>query len=599
MAWPLIPILLVGTFFRAQQLSKVSYWFDESFCLKMDEFRSTFVANRVDIWPVFQQDRDQDGLLSPAEFVWTPGLELALLKAEYFRRLDVDHNGFLDPKEFTFQTSPVGAAPEPVNASSTLSVEKQLEQLEQAFKRVDKEQDGQLNEAEFVGVLPETARPLAKRELLVFDRDGNSKLNLAEYRNILSRVTSALRGSMPSPFQKLLDERMTTIEKSWPKWDTDREGTLNKSEFEACELGRSIPGFALSTFADWDRDRDGSISQKDCRWLLEAGYGLRRMDGQLLYLPTGQTVYVWVFKSLDADHNDRLSRDEYLKQGPDAKAVAAQFEKEDLNQNNEISFKEWAEKPIHWVDAVPDFLFLDKNLDGQIAPEELNGGVYSGLKALANAVFPGFDLDRNGKLSLDEFRSSFLVNRVEVWPATQRDSDNDGRLSQSEFAWTPGLELALLKAEYFRRLDIDRSGFLEPDEFSFQTDPAKIYPKISFEKRDRDADGELTLDEVLADLKPNPAVAHDQNYETLVVRIEEEFLKADANGNKSLNREELATPQGKQVFSPDLSFKTGNTQSLKVQVPQAEESSRQWLVPVLGFNVLLVAGVIAYLFMKQ
>lgn len=34
----LAPILLVGLFFRAHRLSEISYWFDESFCLKMAEF---------------------------------------------------------------------------------------------------------------------------------------------------------------------------------------------------------------------------------------------------------------------------------------------------------------------------------------------------------------------------------------------------------------------------------------------------------------------------------------------------------------------------------------------------------------------------------
>lgn len=37
-AWPLIPILFVGLIFRVQRLSEISYWFDESFCLKMAEF---------------------------------------------------------------------------------------------------------------------------------------------------------------------------------------------------------------------------------------------------------------------------------------------------------------------------------------------------------------------------------------------------------------------------------------------------------------------------------------------------------------------------------------------------------------------------------
>lgn len=49
-------------------------------------------------------DKDHDGNLAPNEFVFIPGLPLAALTAEYFNRLDVDHNELLSLDEFQFSS---------------------------------------------------------------------------------------------------------------------------------------------------------------------------------------------------------------------------------------------------------------------------------------------------------------------------------------------------------------------------------------------------------------------------------------------------------------------------------------------------------------
>jgi hypothetical protein len=45
-AWFLLPILLVGMFLRLHRLAEVSYWFDESFCIKMAEFSAGEIWHR-------------------------------------------------------------------------------------------------------------------------------------------------------------------------------------------------------------------------------------------------------------------------------------------------------------------------------------------------------------------------------------------------------------------------------------------------------------------------------------------------------------------------------------------------------------------------
>ncbi len=481
------------------------------------------------------------------------------------------------------------------------------EQLEQAFKAADKDHDGHLIEAEFLSMLPKVAIPEGKRDWLVFDLDHDGKLTPAEFRNIPSRAARSVWGTLPFPFAKLVDEQMAPIKMGWGKWDLDQNSTLNEAEFQTSGLARSIPSLGLSDWRTWDRDGDGKVSQNDCRWLLEAAYGQRRLDGTLLYLSTGRIVHRWRFQRRDKNRDERITREEFLRDRPDPTGLRARFKGYDLDGNGEVSFKEWAESldqnSDQKFDPIAAFLRIDKDLNGQVDPAELKIGITSveetekSLMQLLDSVFPGFDLNSDGTLSLDEFRGTMLMNRVELWLDVQQDLDHDARLSPAEFSWTPGLELSLLKAEYFRRLDINRSGYLETNEFRFKISPDQISPEILFRARDRNTDGRLTLGEVVQDLRIKPVPANNRAYEAQVVRIEEAFLKADSNHDKSLSWDEFNTPQGASVLVSEKALKSRDLRSLRSE-PVAD-SSRSWLVPVLVINVLAVGGVIAYLFFKR
>jgi hypothetical protein len=81
------------------------------------------------------------------------------------------------------------------------------------------------------------------------------------------------------------------------------------------------------------------------------------------------------------------------------------------------------------------------------------------------------------------------------------------------------------------------------------------------------------------------------------MRIEEAFYRADVNGDKLISLVELDTEAGNQILAPDMSFKTGNRSSLQVsKKDEAPEGESNMMLLVLGLNVVLVLGVILFLF---
>ncbi|WP_417383428.1 EF-hand domain-containing protein [Gimesia sp.] len=556
---------------------------DQDGSLSLDEYRLTFLGNRIENWMVGARDQDHDGRISLEELPWTPGLELSLLRKEYLDRLDRNANGYLDLDEFTFSVDMKQAPAEII--------------LELGFKSRDKDKNGSLSEAEFIASFPKEKLSEAKRDFQLFDRDSDEKLSIQEYATVPGMAPDPLRGSLTNPLTILVDQQLENIDKHWNQWDTDESGTLSQAEFQKAGIGRQIPGLARSTWQDWDRDADGTISRDDCRWLLEAGYGLRRLDGLPLHLPTGQIIYWWHFKALDRDHNDNLTLKEFMAyyQRLGEEAGKKRFQEGDTDQNGEITLAEWGQMPGHLLDPIAEFRKMDLNHDASLDENELMEGTAPFLRPLANYTFPGFDLNQDGVLSLDEYRTSLSANRVENWSSSSRDANRDGKLSLFELGWSSGLELSLLRQEYFDRLDVNDSGCLEFNEFKFSVDLRYVPRELFFSHCDQNQDGSLTLDEFLTTEKNSGKIKLDGSQEPRVLKIKEAFQQADVNRDKLISLAELNSAAGYRIISPVMPG-TGNTSSLQAEnQPISPGKDSSIMSVVLGLNILLVLGVVAFL----
>jgi hypothetical protein len=112
----------------------------------------------------------------------------------------------------------------------------------------------------------------------------------------------------------------------------------------------------------------------------------------------------------------------------------------------------------------------------------------------------------------------------------------------------------------------------------------------------------VSFDEVLGDLKrPQPGDRVDLGQEAALVRIEEAFRRADANGDGLLDLHELATDDGLEAIAPGASALSKKASNLAIPVVNSlgmDQANVQTYV-IVGFNVLLVVAVAIYLFRSK
>lgn len=543
--------------------------------LSLAEYRLTPLANLFAIW-YSARDSNDDGQLGPADFRFAEPPALAALTAEFFARLDVNEDGRLDLDEWPFVTRHPKAV----------------------FRTRDRDENGRLSEEEFLAGgkgKPERLR----RDFRVFDADADGGMTYAEFLSVPSFVPESQRKAPPDPVVGLVEERLENIERSWKDWDADDDGVLSPAEFRTAELARSVPGLALTGVSEWDRDHDGQVSRADVRLLLEIAYGVRRPEGDLLRKPTGSVVDWRSFRALDRNDDGFIEKADFLKsqRGRGADRAAERLRQTDQDEDGRISFPEWAAVSYTWADSTERFLNLDTGLDGQVRREELLAArLPSGQKPWAPYLLPAFDTDGNGTLSLAEYRLTPLANLLAIWHAP-RDGDHDGRLGPGEFRFGVEPALAGLAAEFFTRLDNNDDGGLDLDEWTFAIDPARAPREIVFRQRDLDGNKQLSLDEVLGNLKrPKPGEKYDLRQEARLVRIEEAFRRADVDGSNALNLAEFETDAGLEAIAPGASAIAGPPPAAGGASGENATNWRMWAIVGMDAVLLLLAG--AFVFRK-
>ena len=469
--------------------------------------------------------------------------------------------------------------------------------LRAEFASRDRNADGWLSEDEFV-VPGKREAAVLLRDFKVFDFDDDGRLSVAEFVALPYLEPKEQRGAIRDPLVVLVDARWKEMDARWSKWDRDGDGVLALDEFSTAAVGRSIPGLEMTGFKDWDLDRDRKISREEVRGFLEIAYGIRLPTGGMLRLKDGNVVDWQFFRRLDPDGDGTVSKDEYFRAQAGVNDIEGWYRTIDKNNDGKFDYTEFTGSN-HRTVPVDSFLHCDKDLNGRLTLEEFEG-LSDGQRRLTKYCFPGFDDDGDGALSLSEYLMTPLPTHAVLasWEAA-RDEDHDGKLSLAEFHFVPGPMLAALTAEYFRRLDTNKDGFLSLTEFVFVIDPARVPRDVVMQLRDRDGDGRLSFDEVLGDVKrPQPGDRVDVGQEAALVRTEEAFRRADANGDRTLDLRELATDDGLEAISPGAAALS--KKASKLSLPAAKflgmDEANVQMYAIVGFNVLLFLAAAIYLF---
>jgi Ca2+-binding EF-hand superfamily protein len=528
--------------------------------LTLDEYGFTVDAEKGPLEIKYAiRDADGDGRLSREEY-YAPHIGGQWEQAARNEALqhDLDKDGFLSLLEFAM--TPHGAT-----------------KSEVLFRLLDSDKSGALTRTEFLQATPKEQWLGVATAFYRSDTDGDGVLSLDEY------LHQGEPGQMrPDPLVRRVADILKSIAIK------SRDGRVTARDWPASEIERTAPELNGLSFADWDANRDGTVSIDERRLVAEMAFGIRRADGWLLRQPEIRVFNLAYIHNMDKNHDDTLSRDEFVAGFWEGGAKNIErFKEWDKNGDGRLTFDE-----LHVLSADPiyEFCRFDTNFDGRVTNEELLSQSATWQKKLAPRLVLAFDLDGGGALELDEYLMTPFANPIADWYVPRADKDYDGKLSWEEYYAEKAPFLYGISRFYFLRFDRDGDGFLSPAELEFQMEIDKVPAEAVFAIRDTDGDGRLVFAEVFTEPQPaadNPRA--QQEYKGRMIRAEGEFMADDKDGDGGVTLAEFTRARERRL---------GAAAAVASRSPQARaalrESRSNWtfwgFIVVDGCIVIAVAG---------
>ncbi|MFM9964730.1 MAG: hypothetical protein ACKV2Q_26285 [Planctomycetaceae bacterium] len=334
------------------------------------------------------------------------------------------------------------------------------------FVKLDRNGDRLLSLEEFQASVAKEQAAVAMRDFQLFDQDADGRLSREEYWSIPTVSGPDQRGPLPDPMTGLVDQFVAVMDKFFDDWDKDVDRVIPMNRFVS-EFGATIQEPITGQMQiEADPNRDQQVTRKEARRFVEIQFGMRRSDGKLLREPCGRVIQYIPFKNADRNKDDRVDHNEFVNHSYSGTKAEEIFVSGDSNKDEFISWDEWCKIPGRIDDPINEFRRLDTNLNGKLNLIELMAGTPDWIKVSATCAFPGFDFDRDGELSLNEFRLTLRANPVANWASVLVDVDGDERISRAEFVYDRAVPL--LRFVYFKILDTNGDGVLDTQEFKFK-----------------------------------------------------------------------------------------------------------------------------------
>lgn len=341
-----------------------------------------------------------------------------------------------------------------------------LERITVAFVKIDQNRNGTLSLEEWLS--NRESPKVAKRDFLLFDQNQDGTLNEAEFASIPGSVALEDRTLLNDPVQQLVDQVQSAMDESFDDWDKNPEREIELERFMRSFDGSFLKGVIRLNSLPIDRNQDQKISRNEARQLLEHLMGMRTIDGQSLRFLNGRVVSYARFHEFDSNHNQQLERHEFTKAMSTIAGESLDFDRANTDGGDGISISEFGHlNGVGYVDPAEDFQRVDANCDASVDAEELIGIVTTQQLKIFKKAMLSFDLDRDQKLSLDEYRLTMQANPVLNWQKPPVDLNSDGQLELTEFDFAGGL-FPLLRMVYFKQLDRNADDRLDESEFPHQ-----------------------------------------------------------------------------------------------------------------------------------
>lgn len=572
--------------------------------LSFSEYRMTPFANPGSDWNRRRNDSDLDGQLSWSEFYLEASPSMIGQNWFVFSRLDRNRDNLLSTDEFDFE---VDRSMAPRGAT-----------VDAAFQRLDRDKDARLDLKELfsAGPPPETNEKATRKYRKLYqyhadwfriaDRDRDEHLSAAEFANapspfqpfafatLMERDLDGEIGTTLDPVTDWMEQRLAAVLQVFHAQELDREGQLPLSRWPRPLIAETVPELAGVVASEWDGNRDGRVSEDECRFILEIAFGVRLPAGQPLRFPPSLVVNWASISWFDENGDGALSKAEYTARHWAGMARARElFQTLDSNGDGAADFEELSSSPIFLSDSVKTFFKFDLDGNGSLNQSEIESGATKAQQRLSGHILPAFDANRDGRLSLYEFRSCPLASPLTDWHRLRTDVDNDGRLSWREFHLEKGPFLVGLSYRFFQLFDLNHDGLLASNEMEARVDFKALPLEVAFQIKDSNADGRLVLTEFFPDQRPADSdLVAIERFELRLAREEDRFLAGDVNRDQALDLTEFT----QLLRNPRATLKPGSA-----GVASSAGSGRSlWIVPLIFvLHGVALVGVASYVLYRR
>jgi len=362
------------------------------------------------------------------------------------------------------------AARHQVSGDESAELATSILRIRAEFDRLDGDQNERLTLDEFV-LLRENPEELT-RDFGIYDFDHDRVLTRSEFEAVSGLSETWIRGSIPDPFDDLLEEAVAALDESYEQWNMRPNEYVNSHTFVANFIGSISPeGKKFVTgriLRQADSNGDGRMNRLDARNFLKYQLGVLWDQGNEIREPTGRVLRLDRFLLADANNDGVVTKEEFVSSGWGQRSDE-EFYRLDVQKDDRITFSEFRAFRVaeNFFDTVEWFRAADSNLSGSLDLNELTKASDAERKHLLSSTIQAFDRDRDQKLTLQEFRLSMLANFNYPWFKRPTDLNRDGTLSYDEFIFHSTDLFQLQRRFYFHRLDRDGDQRLSTAEFEF------------------------------------------------------------------------------------------------------------------------------------
>merc|ERR1719474_1558216 len=527
-------------------------------------------------------DKNGDGMISMEE-MRNCGQKFSAKEIDAIFALgDVNNDGEIDVSEFVAVMCPSAST---VVARISKGF-KTLEDVKQAFKKIDKDGDGNISKKELAscGLNDQQVEAI----FALGDTNGDGQIDLQEFISCMCPSASAVVFKV----SKLFNSKEKAAE-AFKKIDINGDGKISKDEMRSATLynGTKLNPIEVdSIFSLGDANGDGEIDLEEFLAVMvpSAGFSssfssssnttfvkktttssfsssssssFQQMSSTQSYsattsYSTSSTSTVSVsfssaldvkkaFRKFDSNGDGHLDRNE-LKQllissgkNVSDQEVAALFAKGDIDGDGMIDIQEFVKlmfpaatatlqkvqqsfKSLNDVKAA--FRRFDTDGDGHISRNELRQVMSSFTDSEVDAVFSLGDKDQSGGIDYQEFIALMLPNSTSI---LQRIA--------SQFRSIQAVK------DGFKRIDTNGDGAISRQELKQGMHLSDQELDVIFALGDIDQDGEISMAEFIPLMSPSAATAMNRLRNSFrdITEVIIAFKKFDSNNDGALSQDEL------------------------------------------------------------